>query len=163
MTPLEWLCAKAPGFRELRNAERQAMMEFSLLWSLFENRALNNNASVGAITALVDRWDNDSQLDKSAFDEALAYYSNRYYIDGEATEYFGGLRLHNDNDRALVEDGLNGHNATLRDRIVAVFIVIYRLRNNLLHGEKWAYGIHGQLGNFTNANACLIAAIEMES
>lgn len=162
MTPLEWLCAKAPGFNELSNAEREAMMQFSLLWSLFENKALDNHASVGAITTLVDRWNNDGRLENTAFNEALTYYRNRYFINGEATDYFDGLRLGNRDNRELVEAMLKGQATTPRDHIVALFIVIYRLRNNLLHGEKWAYGVSGQLDNFTNANACLMAAIDME-
>jgi len=88
MTPIEWLCAKAPGFSELSNAEREAIMEFSLLWSLFESRALNNQACVGAIKTLVDRWDIDSQLENPAFDEALAYYSSRVQYSGDRC---GGL------------------------------------------------------------------------
>ena len=43
-----------------------------------------------------------------------------------------------------------------------MFIVVYRIRNNLFHGMKWAYGMRGQLENFRHANAVLIKALEMD-
>jgi hypothetical protein len=42
----------------------------------------------------------------------------------------------------------------------ALLVIVYRLRNNLFHGEKWEGGISGQKDNFDNANRVLIAALE---
>lgn len=61
----------------------------------------------------------------------------------------------------MVEAVLKGENANLGDTAAALLIVIYRLRNNLFHGVKWAYGIRGQRENFENANALLMSALEL--
>jgi hypothetical protein len=37
---MQWLLAKAPGFGDLTGEERSAIVDFSLLWSLFEARIL---------------------------------------------------------------------------------------------------------------------------
>ncbi len=55
---------------------------------------------------------------------------------------------------------LRGHVADDASRLSVLLIIIYRLRNNLLHGPKWSYGIKGQLDNFRNANAALSAFME---
>jgi hypothetical protein len=55
---------------------------------------------------------------------------------------------------------LKGENTNPADCVAVLLIVAFRLRNNLFHGVKWAYGIRGQLGNFTNANEALMAALE---
>lgn len=42
-----------------------------------------------------------------------------------------------------------------------VLIIVYRFRNNLHHGLKWAYGIQEQRENFEQSNAVLVADMEM--
>ncbi|CCE97846.1 Hypothetical protein SFHH103_03354 [Sinorhizobium fredii HH103] len=39
-------------------------------------------------------------------------------------------------------------------------MIVWRFRNNLFHGEKWAYQLQDQLSNFTNANAVLMRLLE---
>ena len=43
MSAIDWLQENAPGFRDLTGEERNAIMHFSLLWSLFEAKALNTD------------------------------------------------------------------------------------------------------------------------
>ena len=49
MNTIDWLCNNAPGFRDLSGGERDAIMQFSLLWSLFEARTLDTNGNADAI------------------------------------------------------------------------------------------------------------------
>ena len=44
---------------------------------------------------------------------------------------------------------------------VGVLIIVYRFRNNLHHGLKWAYGIQGQREKFEQSNAVLTGVMEM--
>jgi hypothetical protein len=39
-------------------------------------------------------------------------------------------------------------------------MIVLRLRNNLFHGAKWAYGIADQRENFQHANAALMRLLE---
>ena len=53
---MQWLLANAPGFNNLSEDERNAIVNFSLLWSLFEARILNNSGSSNRICNVVDAW-----------------------------------------------------------------------------------------------------------
>jgi hypothetical protein len=48
---------------------------------------------------------------------------------------------------------MKGEAADLSEVAAALLIIVYRLRNNLFHGVKWAYEIQGQLENFNHGNA----------
>jgi site-specific DNA-cytosine methylase len=43
----------------------------------------------------------------------------------------------------------------------ALLLIVLRLRNNLFHGEKWAYGIAGQRQNFQHACAVMMATMDL--
>ena len=59
-----------------------------------------------------------------------------------------------------VRSVINGSNNDPRDRVLTVLMIVWRFRNNLFHGEKWAYQLEGQLGNFTHANSVLMRLLE---
>ncbi len=160
MTPIEWLCAKAPGFNDLSLDERAAVLHFSLLWSFFEAEALHTNASARAILELVHKWAGEGRLNIASFAPSLAFFRDRYFDQGIATEHFEGLNLRQNDYPELVGAVLKGENTNSEDCVAVLLIVVFRLRNNLFHGVKWADGISGQLNNFTNANAALMAALE---
>lgn len=161
MNPIDWLCAKAPGFRDLSEEERAAIMHFSLLWSFFEAEALHTNASANNILALTHEWASKGSLDITRFTPSLSYFQDRYFQNGTATEYFVGLNFRKNDNQALVGSVLKGENTNPADCVAALLIIVFRLRNNLFHGIKWAYGIHGQLSNFIHANTALMAALEL--
>jgi hypothetical protein len=160
MNPIDWLCAKAPGFSDLSENERAAIMHFSLLWSFFEAEALHTNASAKSILALVHEWASNDRLNIAPFATSLAYFRDRYFNQGTFTEHFRGLNLRRNDSPDLVCAVLKGENTNDADSVSVLLIIVFRLRNNLFHGVKWAYGIRGQLDNFTNANAALMAALE---
>ena len=161
MNPIDWLCAKAPGFNELPEEDRLAIMHFSLLWSFFEAEALKTNASAAAILAVVHEWANQGRLNVAAFAESLDYFKARYFHNGAASQHFQGLSLRRNDKPSMVEAVLREENTNPADSVSALLIIVYRLRNNLFHGVKWAYGIHDQLGNFTHANTALMSALEI--
>jgi len=86
----------------------------------------------------------------------------RYVASGEPTQHFHGLAMRNNDNPALVLSVLKGENTNTTDSVAALLIVVFRLRNNLFHGVKWAYGIQGQRENFTHANAALMSALETQ-
>ncbi len=138
-------------------------MHFSLLWSFFEAEALNTNASANRILKLTYDWANTSRLHNELFTNPLAYFQERYFQNGNFTEYFHALNLRRNDNPDLVASVFNGDNTEPADQVAALLIVVLRLRNNLFHGVKWAYGISGQFENFTYANAILMAALEIHS
>jgi hypothetical protein len=159
MNPIEWLDQKVHGFAQLPEADRTAILHFSLLWSLFEAKALQTDASARKILSLVNEWSAQGRLKAQGFEPSLDYFRQRYFQEGTATTYFDGLRLRKGDNPDLVCEVLRGNNNNPVDAVAVVLIVTYRLRNNLFHGTKWAYGIQDQRSNFERANEALMSAL----
>jgi len=157
---MQWLQENAPGFNKLSDDERNAIVDFSLLWSLFEARILDNSGSASCICSVVDDWRDEKTLQAESYDPELAYFRQRYFANGDFTRHFEHLHLR-DNDRpGLVRGAIAGDNNNPRDRVAALLIIILRFRNNLFHGMKWHYELAGQLDNFDHANAVLMKALD---
>jgi hypothetical protein len=161
MNPIQWLETHIPEFLNLPEADRQMIFHFTLLWSLFEAKALETSASPSAIISLVNKWSAEGRLAFKVFEDDLEYFRKRYFVDGKPTQYFDGLHLRPNDSPDLVRAVLRKENDNVADCIAALFIVVYRLRNNLFHGVKWAYGIRGQLDNFTHANEVIMSALSL--
>jgi hypothetical protein len=161
MSPIEWLCDNAWGFKELAPEERDAIMHFSLLWSYFEAKAMDNHACVSKIVDLAQKWEKELRLNVATFDENITYFKERYFSNGTATDHFVRLRFGSRDKKSLVEAVFKDESTNNSDRVAAVLIVVYRLRNNLFHGIKWASDLRGQLENFRHANAVLMSASEI--
>ena len=157
---MEWLLANAPGFNDLTVEERSAIVDFSLLWSLFEARILNNAGNTRSIRAAVHRWHEAGTLQPVVYDAQLAYFRQRYFANGNFTHHFDHLHLRPSDQIPLVRSVMDGSNNDPCPRVATVFIVIFRYRNNLFHGMKWSYELAGQLENFTSANNALMTALE---
>lgn len=161
MSPIEWLNQRAPGFQHLSPSEKDAIMHFTLLWSLFEAKALNTSANASAILSLVHNWRAQDRLDASNFSEQLAHFKFRYFAAGQPTYHFHSLHLRTPDNPALVKAVLSGDNSDPVDVVSVLLIVIYRLRNNLFHGLKWADELQDQLENFSHANTALMTAMDL--
>lgn len=156
-----WLGHKAPGFGELSSGEKNVIMQFALLWSFFEAKVLSTNGSARVIADVVRSWAERGLLTAGAFEGPLAYFRNRYCDAGEFTYYFEHLYFRSRDNRDLVEKVIRGLSENPVEITTALLIIVYRLRNNLFHGLKWAYDIQGQKLNFMHANAVLMQAIDM--
>jgi hypothetical protein len=48
------------------------------------------------------------------------------------------------------------------ERHKALALIIHRIRNNLLHGEKWSYGLGDQEHNFRHASHVLMVWMDAD-
>lgn len=155
-----WLEARAPGFQELPSDDRRAILDFAFLWSLFEAEIMEANARLDRIIAKVDAWAANDTLAAGLYDAELAYFRNRYFAEGQLTYHYQHLGLRKSDHAELVEAVIRGANNDPRDRMLALLMIVWRLRNNLFHGAKWAYQIKGQRENFMQANAVLMRVLD---
>ena len=162
MNPIEWLSDKSLSFQELAPQDRDAIMHFTLLWSYFEDQALENNASPKKIVDSAGRFERLGRLKPAALEVDLAYFQDRYFQNGDFTWRFEGLFRENLDKEALdlVRSVRNGEKTNTGDRIAALLLIIYRLRNRLMHGDKWDEDLGGQIDNFMHANNVLMKALE---
>jgi hypothetical protein len=161
MSAFDWLQQRAPGVPQLTPDERQAITDFSILWSLFEARALGNEASSKRLLRLTQGWEENGRLTADMFAPHLVYFRNRYFQNGQETQHFGHLNLRGNDRIPLVQSVLGGKSEGLANDTAVVFIVVFRYRNNLFHGLKWAYALQGQLDNFLQANSVLMKGLEI--
>lgn len=156
----KWLEDRAPGFADLPEADRRAIFEFTFLWSLFESQVMGKFAQAGLIRAKVDKWAGAGSLNASLYDAELVYFRSRYFADGKLTYHFDFLFLRSSDHPELVKAVLEGANNDPRDRMLALLMIVWRLRNNLFHGAKWAYELRDQRENFTHANSVLMRILD---
>lgn len=161
MNAIPWLEHHAPGFSALSAEERSLLMHFSLLWSLFEGEVLQAAASIATIEAAVQRWNQAGELTEETFSAEIAYFKERYFSRGGFTDRFEHLHLERSGNPKIVPSVLSGQDVSPASIALAVLIIVFRYRNNLFHGEKWAYELRNQKDNFGHANAILMRAIDI--
>jgi hypothetical protein len=144
MDPTNFLSQFVPGYADLKDEERTAISNFTLLWSAMEGRVLHTNANPTSLLVTVNALAQQGQLHLGSFEASLAYFRDRYFQGGEFTYHFENLLFRKPDRRPLVEAVLTGKDDDLEHVVGALLLITYRLRNNLFHGAKWAYGIQGQ-------------------
>lgn len=161
MSALHWLAQRDDGLGNLPASDQREIMEFSLLWSYFEARFLNENANPKTIREFVADLDQRGLIQVDALLALLAYFRDRYVRNDRLTDQFNGLHLRDNDNVQIVKDVLLGYEASASGVLICCLTIVLRYRNNLFHGLKWAYGLQGQKGNFQVANKILIATAEM--
>ncbi len=158
-----WLNANAPGYENLNPEEREAITNFSLLWSLFEAQVLNTSASSKSIEAKIKSWSDGGHLKAVEFDGYKNYFINRYITSGELNNKFDHLHLRKGDNPDLIISVLKGTENDVSSVVSAMLIIVLRYRNNFFHGIKWAYQFKDQLNNFNTANNLLMRVIEINN
>jgi hypothetical protein len=148
MEALAWLEKTVPGFELLSDAEREAIGDFSLLWSLYEGKILNAAGSANAIIRAVNSLKISGKLSLEPCRPAIKHFLRRYCAGTELTHAFHDLHLRPNDHRGLVEKVIRCQSSDDAEILSAALIIVFRLRNNLFHGIKWSYGIRGQFENF---------------
>lgn len=147
----------APELNELSADEYSVILEFTLLWSLFESKKLDRRASIPKIEEKVDAL----AIDSVPCESVLNYFKQRYFPNGEASYHFGSLNI----DKAIVIQRvaavLKGEESNPKELLIVCLIIVFRYRNNLFHGIKWVYGIKGQHQNFEKSNELLRACLRL--
>jgi len=120
--------------------------------SLLEGTKLNCYCNVSEIRKFINSLEQSGRLADINADEYLEYLKQRYYVGGELTSYFQYLYIERSGSPPEVLDALCNASVTQKNKVVGCLVIIFRLRNNLFHGEKWAYNLEGQKTNFIHAN-----------
>lgn len=160
MDPTYFLTKCVPGYADLSQQERDAISHFTMLWSAMEGLVLQTRANPTSLVDAVKVIAQQGLLNVEAFQDPLSYYRNRYIQGGAFTPHFDQLLFRPRDRRPLVEAVLSDKDNDPVNVVAALLLIIYRLRNNLFHGAKWAYGIRGQQMNFTYGAEVLMRFLE---
>jgi len=162
----DWLGERQYGYRDLPTHIKATLMHFSMVWSIFEFQALENNANPDSITDFVNEK-MPADYDFSTFEEAFSYYTQRYVEGGRIkADRFNALVGANPKmqpNRETVEgirSALLGNTSTPQGKLIGLLLVVYRLRNNTFHGVKWKDGVDDQHDNFEHAICVLMNTMD---
>jgi hypothetical protein len=112
-----------------------------------------------AFQRIIQNLEISSKLKKSV-NKSLSFYQNRYVDGKEMKSEFYELRIRNNNHEDLVKAVLKGEKTGISDKILALLIIAYRIRNNLFHGLKSVNEWNKQAGNISEASCILLFMIE---
>ena len=161
--PYRWMRKRVVGFTDLPLPARTEITGFFWLWSFFEGTHLGEEANRDSIRALARRWSDGGLLDRFPFGRELAYFQDRYFPDGQKGPRYEELNWdRNRRDEPDVRRVLSGRPSTEELQAVALLFVIFRLRNNLVHGPKWRGNLANQRDNFRHANSFIKTALELD-
>lgn len=157
---LKEILSLVPGLEEIPHDDLAAMFNFTFMWSLFEAQIMTTNARADRLCAKVAEWHAEGTLNAFQYDQELTYFRQRYFADGDFTHHYYHLHIRATDQPDLIRSILDGSNNAPEDRVKALLLIVWRLRNNLFHGQKWSYLLQGQLNNFVHANKVLIRILE---
>ena len=146
----------------LTDKDYNRLTEFLLLWNLFEDRLFGNNFKIDRAEQYID--DYIGEFDLTECDKVFMYFKNRYTnVNLGIITYpiFERLNFRLNDREDFVKDVLVADSPSLRDKILASIIIIFRYRNNLFHGLKDVTQINYQQSNFITANRMLKMFIEI--
>jgi hypothetical protein len=158
---IAWLSQRIPDFGALLEKEKEAIQDFSMLWSFFEGTKLDGKANITAIRKYIKSIKSIDSLYRLNVADYLEYLRNRYFANGSFTGFYSDLHLEKTKGAAeIVDRMLQSNSISKADELIGCLTIIYRLRNNLFHGDKWHYQLQGQYDNFMRANELLMAFME---
>ena len=148
---------------QVGSAELQPVLEFTLLWNLFEREAHERHMSVGGLRTVVDENDNAGKLDCEAFKPHLNFFRTRYPDLDEVSALRRRLtprdhrmgRTRGTDNLNIVKRVIKGELSDPGNVVYALLFIAYRVRNNLFHGEKDIHTLHLQEDLFRTVNSFL--------
>lgn len=144
----------------------QSVLEFTLIWNLFERFVCRNSANLGSIRLHIENAIDKGEIGKECFLPHVEFFRARYQNPTE--EYLVGVllsahRQHSTRDREnirTVQLVLDGSYTDVNNVVYALLFVAYRIRNNLFHGEKQLHTLNLQRELFETVNSYISIYME---
>lgn len=140
------------------------LCRFMIYFSLAESKLTSMAAGLGGTDALAQELVVHNGMDSQAIDDCYRYFIRRYRDSPDSDYRFNKLA-----PPEYVKNAIRGRfvtllqiqSPTIEDKISFVFKVIFRLRHNLFHGEKWSYNLEDREANFSHANNVLLSCLTL--
>ncbi len=131
--------------------------DFTLLWNIFEREVCDRSFRIEIVRRLI----NENNIQYENFRENYEYFFNRYVTNGQTNERFNSLNLRENDRPQFVQETLLDPNSNESHKILTCIIIVYRLRNNLFHGNKYIETINNQKENLINAINILVSFLNL--
>lgn len=155
-----WARASLREAPTLQPSTLDVVAGFTFLWNLFEGVACHGRVSVPGLGQVAERIAASPLLTNDTVEHSLSFYRFRY-LDGEQMQdRFYDLNFRQNDKQELVEAVLKGTETNLVNKLHALLIIAYRIRNNMFHGLKSVHIWDDQAQNISEAARILSAALE---
>ena len=138
---------------------RRFLFEFAVIWNILEKKKMRNHASIEKVSRFVEKMQNIENINIT---EIFEYFKKRYTNNTDYLNLFKALRWI-DKEKDKKDETyriLTLENPIDKDKIKAILYIIFRLRNNLFHGEKSILTIDQQRETFNLVNSFLLDILE---
>lgn len=159
--PLAWINEYTHSIPPISATEFAPILQFSLMWSLFERDACNKRANTGSIKSAVEKSFSEGKLLIETFQDHIQYFKDRAN-NNEMTvsKYLVALKMDKESIE-LVDRFLSGKLSDANNVVLALLLITYRIRNNLFHGEKEVISLHSQTKLFQVVNSLLATYLKV--
>jgi len=147
-------------YPEIDEQKITSILWFSIIWSLFEDKCCVNKAKINTHAPKLSKYTKDLDLDLLL--ETWNYFHCRYIKNSKPTELFNNFNFNDGDNKELVKNSLIRNTLSSQtQKTEALLRIFFRLRNNLLHGEKDVETLYRQNESFAYANKLLLNVIEV--
>lgn len=154
---IDWLKNKIANFD---TDEINSVLLFTFFWNFFEREIAECNAEISKSSSYISPLVQDSQYDE-ALETIWKFMKYRYVNEGMVTEKFKDFDFKPNDNKAFVQNTLLAGDPRKADKYESILRIIFRLRNNLLHGVKVINQINEQNELFRNANQFLTILLDL--
>lgn len=149
-----WMTDEKLGGHTLKLETIKAVSDFTLMWGLFEGVVCENRANINLFQRFSTRieFEKAPQEHFNEINECFNFWHLRYRKTNKSEIQFKNLRLRSNDKPELVASVLDGNEHKPADKLLALLIIVYRLRNNLFHGIKSLEKLDDQVLNLTTAS-----------
>lgn len=146
--------AGVTGGQPLEQNLFEDLCRFMIYFSLAESKLATLSDGLGGTDELARQLIASNGFDSSVINDSHAYFVNRYRDQADSERRFRKLApsaFVGARQMTRFVALLNTPTPSTEEKISLVFKVIFRLRHNLFHGEKWSYNLEGQGNNISKA------------
>lgn len=134
MRAIEWISLEIMGGEELERCTLESVSDFVLYWAIFEGSEIDRQDTVGAIRHFACRI--AGTIDLGELETAREYWRQRYVSGDRVNDTFGGLQFSCEGHKVIAAKPLLEGTSDGFEVVHGLLMIVYRLRNNLFHGEK---------------------------
>ena len=151
-----WIAQNTYGGTLLTPEATAAVANFTMMWNLFEGIVCENDANVRQFESLAARLSEAAVAVDAINSISTASRSGPY-----GTELLKASRTASSDCTSETTTGekswkkFAGRRQNLSDKVLALMLIVYRLRNNLFHGLKTLEMLNDQVHNLNTASRCL--------
>ena len=141
----DWL---KTGSSELANVPatiKMAAFYFTLLWSLFDLRRLGRSGSRDIVEKYCSSISEGVNFEP--FQSAWEHFQGRFANATGVTDHFRPLIGDDYKTEKILRPILVAQQGTPKDKLSALVFITFRLRCNLVHGDKYKTGMNDQYHN----------------